>query len=61
MPTDQKNPAAGRLTDKYRQKAFSLKPLSLGDQAKKDAVKLRSVHGRATGRIEELVNMSYSE
>lgn len=46
---------------KCRQKAFSHKPVSLGDQAKKDAVKLRRVHGRATERIEDLVNVSHSE
>lgn len=49
------------MIDKYRQKAISLKFLSVGDWAKKHAVKLRSLHGRATGKIEELVNMSYSD
>jgi len=40
---------------------FSHKLVPLGDQAKKGVIKLRSIHRRATGRIEDLVNVSNSE
>lgn len=52
---------SGKLIAKCRQKGFSHKPVSLGDQAKKDVVKLRRVRRRATGRIEDLINVSQSE
>lgn len=44
-----KNINSGRLA-KCRQKAFSYKPISLGDQAEKDAVELTRVHRIAAGK-----------